>query len=98
MSHILKKPVLAICEHKGADQPAHAGLSYLVRNPEDRFSRDKAPILDYMWRKMVFSTGKYFLHINEPGHVKRLLITISIQLRLGQAFTSPESLQSLCII
>ena len=79
LSHVMRKPAFALCDNKGADQPAHPGRlisafviccldrilplrfyiqnfmplasfyccasrfeSYLVGNPEDRFSRDEA--------------------------------------------------------
>ena len=81
VSHVMRKPVLCLCEQQGTDQPAHsqslistfivccldsiiplvsfirnfktltsfcgcAGrfVSYLVANPEDRFSCDKAHV------------------------------------------------------
>ena len=46
--------------NKGADQPAHPRfMSYLVQNPEDRFSRDVAHMIMNYYTNMVLSAGEH---------------------------------------
>ena len=45
MSHVMRKPIYAICEQQRRRSACASIESYLVENPEDRFSRDEAHII-----------------------------------------------------
>ena len=57
MSHVMWKPVYAIWEQQRrrlqSDQHLGQFECYLVKNPEDRFSRDEAPMY-MMWKQECF--------------------------------------------